>query len=343
MFLRVPYVCIVRRNVLSNVTSLRYRKKQQMLLSSPIKRTRKTSSIKKSSVSSIIWSVRRSLRGSQLFNKRGGTLRINENVKENGYIPGMGASSMSSSNRPQNMDIKLLHAKKQQAELRRNQKEEDLRENHPYFDRPLFAVPRESTFRRVCQMMKNARYDATLKDPLTGKERKVRFKTLHKLLGLVTYLDWVMIMVTTLTTCSMMLETPQDALPMKERYLQITDYVFVIAMGMELGLKVLAEGMLFTPKALIRDLSGMLDIFIFIVSLIWVCWMPQKVSPNSMAQFLMLLRCFRPLRIFILVPHMRKVVSELCRGFKEIFLVAVLLIVLIFIFACYGVHLFGMR
>ena len=63
----------------------------------------------------------------------------------------------------------------------------------------------------------------------------------------------------------------------------------------------------------------------------------------QLAQFLMLLRCFRPLRIFILVPHMRKVVHELCRGFKEIFLVAVLLIVLIFIFACYGVHLFGMR
>ena len=53
------------------------------------------------------------------------------------------------------------------------------------------------------------------------------------------------------------------------------DFVFVVAMGLELGLKVLAEGMLFTPKALIRDLSGMLDIFIFVVSLIWVCWMPQ--------------------------------------------------------------------
>ena len=59
---------------------------------------------------------------------------------------GMSSNAMSSSQRPQNMDIKLLHAKKQQAEMRRNQKEEDLRENHPYFDRPLFAVPRESRF-----------------------------------------------------------------------------------------------------------------------------------------------------------------------------------------------------
>jgi hypothetical protein len=40
---------------------------------------------------------------------------------------------------------------------------------------------------------------------------------------------------------------------------------------------------------------------------------------------------------------MRKVVSELCRGFKEIFLVAVMLIVLMFVFANFGVHLFGMK
>ena len=86
---------------------------------------------------------------------------MNENVKENGFIPGM--NTVTQTQRPQNIDIKLLHAKKQQAEMRRNQKEEDLRENHPYFDRPLFAVPRESTFRRVCQAIVNASYDARLK------------------------------------------------------------------------------------------------------------------------------------------------------------------------------------
>lgn len=57
----------------------------------------------------------------------------------------------------------------------------------------------------------------------------------------------------------------------------------------------------------------------------------------------MVLRCLRPLRIYNLVPHMRKVVFELCRGFKEILLVSVLLIVLMFVFALYGVQLFGGR
>ena len=50
-------------------------------------------------------------------------------------------------------------------------------------------------------------------------------------------------------------------------------------MGCEITLKVLAEGLLFTPKALIKDISGVLDIFIFAVSLIWLCWMPKNVKP----------------------------------------------------------------
>lgn len=76
----------------------------------------------------------------------------------------------------------------------------------------------------------------------------------------------------------------------------------------------------------------------------------------------MILRCLRPLRIFTLVPHMRKVVYELCRGFKEILLVrhlkysrnnikffflifkvSTLLILLMFVFASYGVQLYGGR
>lgn len=49
--------------------------------------------------------------------------------------------------------------------------------------------------------------------------------------------------------------------------------------------------------------------------------MPTSVATNSSAHLLMICRCVRPLRIFSLVPHMRKVVDELCRGFKEILLV----------------------
>ena len=63
------------------------------------------------------------------------------------------------------------------------------------------------------------------------------------------------------------------------------------------------------------------------VSLVFLCWMPKIIPQNSGAQIVMILRCLRPLRIFILVPHMRRVVYELCRGFKEILLVSTSLMV----------------
>ncbi|XP_076258314.1 sodium leak channel non-selective protein na isoform X3 [Rhynchophorus ferrugineus] len=280
-------------------------------------------------------SIRRSVRSGSIKLKQ-----TYEHLMENGDI---GVNRVTSNRaRPHDLDIKLLQAKRQQAEMRRNQREEDLRENHPFFDTPLFAVPRESKFRKFCQLIVYARYDARLKDPLTGKERKVKYKTLHNFLGLVTYLDWVMIAMTTLSCLSMMFETPHYRV-MENPSLQVAEYGFVIFMSIELALKILADGLFFTPKAYVKDVAAVLDVFIYIVSLTFLCWMPRRVPPNSGAQLLMILRCLRPLRIFTLVPHMSKVVYELCRGFKEILLVSTLLILLIFIFASYGVQLYGGR
>ncbi|CAF3038249.1 unnamed protein product [Rotaria sp. Silwood2] len=237
-------------------------------------------------------------------------------------------------------DIKIFQYRKQQAELKRNQQEEDLRENHPYFDTPLFTIGRESNIRKVCQLLVEARYHINTKDSF-GQELKLsQYKQGHKLLGLVTYLDWIMILVTILSTVSMSFETPVNRV-VGQPLLQITEYVFVISMSVELTLKMFAHGLFFTPKALIRDIGGFIDVAVFFVGLIFLCWLPRKVPANSFAQFLMLLRTIRPLRIFILVPDMRKIVYEICQGFKEILLVSILFVVLMFIFAIYGIQIIG--
>lgn len=244
--------------------------------------------------------------------------------------------------KPQDLNIKMLKRKRQQAELKRNQREKDLRENHPLFDTPLFIVGRESKFRKFCQLLAWAKYQYNDRDPITGKHRKSNYKSIHNLLGLVSYLDWIMIIITTLSCVSMMFETPMVRV-MNYPALQIGEYIFVASMTIELTLKTLANGLVFTPKALLSTVAGIMDSFIFMTSLTYALWMPQEVEPQSLAQFLMLLRCVRPLRIFSLVPHMRQVIYELVRGFKAIFLVCVLLALLCFVFACYGVHIFGGR
>lgn len=49
--------------------------------------------------------------------------------------------------------------------------------------------------------------------------------------------------------------------------LQIGEYVFVIFMSIELNLKIMADGLFFTPTAVIRDFGGVMDIFIYLVKL----------------------------------------------------------------------------
>jgi hypothetical protein len=136
---------------------------------------------------------------------------------------------------------------------------------------------------------------------------KDKYKNFYKFLGLVSYLDWLMIAMTIQSCAGMMFETPTvrlvDSLP-----LQIAEYLFVISMTIEMTLKMCAYGLFFTPNAVVKDFGGVLDLFIFMVSVLFLYLSPKEVHTNSGAQLLMLLRCLRPLRIFTLVPHMRKVI-----------------------------------
>ncbi|KAG8137588.1 hypothetical protein E2320_004812 [Naja naja] len=160
-------------------------------------------------------------------------------------------------------EIKMIQEKKEQAEMKRKVQEEELRENHPYFDKPLFIVGREHRFRNFCRVVVRARFNASKTDPVTGAVKNTKYHQLYDLLGLVTYLDWVMIIVTICSCISMMFESPFRRV-MHAPTLQIAEYVFVIFMSIELNLKIMADGLFFTPTAVIRDFGGVMDIFIYL-------------------------------------------------------------------------------
>jgi len=317
------------------------------LLTSPLKTRQSSPLLRRVHVSSIVSDSNNQrllvsdsatqLAGLSRVNGRSMRRSVRGNLKEEVVTEGVESGTTT---RGQDFDIKMLQRKRQQAEMRRTQRESDLRENHPFFDTPLLIVGRESKFRLCCQSITSAKYDPKNRDPVTGKERKVRYKGAHELLGLVPYCDWIMIIVTTASCASMMCETGTQRVD-NTRALRAAEYTFVIAMAIELLLKTMADGLFFTPNALLAHVAGIMDFAIFGVSLVFVIVMPSHVPPQSLQQTLLVLRCVRPLRIFSLVPHMRKVVYELCRGFKEIALVSVLLIVLLFVFASVGVHMFG--
>ena len=50
--------------------------------------------------------------------------------------------------------------------------------------------------------------------------------------------------------------------------LQVAEYCFVFCMSAELALKILADGLFFTPKAYMKDVASILDMFIYVVSIV---------------------------------------------------------------------------
>lgn len=238
-------------------------------------------------------------------------------------------------------DIQWVRVKREEAQRKRKAQEEKLRENHPYFDQPLFSLQRDSWLRRFLQNVVNARYII----PKGHRERASRnhiitLERLHRCLASQTYLEWIMIFVTLISCIAMMFETPTQRTFVRSST-EVIEYIFVVAMSIELGVRILADGLIFTPNAVIQDFGGVLDVFIYFVALAYVAWQPDPIPARSGAQVLMVLRCLRPLRIVTLVPKMQKVILELVGGYKEILKVSALQFMLMFIFASYGVQVFA--
>uniref|UniRef100_A0A5S6QTC6 Ion transport domain-containing protein n=1 Tax=Trichuris muris TaxID=70415 RepID=A0A5S6QTC6_TRIMR len=276
----------------------------------------------------------------------GATLKqLYHHLKENGDLFSPDDYSEGKSKVQGEIDIKAIQQKKRQAEMARSRLQEEMKENHPFFDRPLFVFDRENKLRKICQLIVYAKYLPVKTNPTTQKPVHQKYQEIRELLGMMTYLDWTMFFLTCVSCISMLFEKPWPLdgrhLIMNNGYIQIADYIFVIGMTFELLVKVFANGLFFTPKAVIRDFGGILTVFIYATSLIFLIWMPKDVRPSSGAQLLMVFRAMRPLRIYTLVPHIRRVVVELFKGFREILLVTILLVVLMFIFASYGVQIAG--
>ncbi|GMR47689.1 hypothetical protein PMAYCL1PPCAC_17884, partial [Pristionchus mayeri] len=254
-------------------------------------------------------------------------------------------SAPKKDNKQGEIDIRALQQKRQLAEITRTRIEEEMRENHPYFDRPLFVVGRVSRLRDVCKRIVHAKYEWQDDTANTNAKSQRRYKQLHSLVGLMPYLDWTMVTITIMSCISMLFESPWpttgENLVMNNFYLQIMDYIFVLAMSFELAVKIISNGLFFTPKAVVRDVGGVMTMFIYFTSVVVLLWMPKKVEINSLAQLFLLFRAMRPLRVYTLVPHIRRVVVEFFRGLKEILLVTILMIIVMFIFASFGVQIVG--
>jgi hypothetical protein len=239
-------------------------------------------------------------------------------------------------------NIRELRARREQAQRVKAAHEESLRENHPYFDFPLFLVSRDSLLRQWLQRVVHARYEiAGTQGEVQSKRPMINDAFIKRVLSTQTYLEWVITLITFSSCVAMMFEKPNFR-TFEVPVLEFFEYLFVVSTSLELLIRVLADGLLFTPNAVIRSFSDVIDISIYIIGFIYVCSSPTSiVQRNSPAYALLVLRALRPLRVINLIPKTRQVIQELFGGFKEILKVAALQLLLMFIFASYGVQMFS--
>ncbi|XP_003368135.1 conserved hypothetical protein, partial [Trichinella spiralis] len=204
--------------------------------------------------------------------------QIYQHLKENGDLFSPDDLSEKKEKSQGEIDIKAIQQKKRQAEMARSRLEEEMKENHPYFDKPLFVLNREHKIRKICQLIVYSKYMPTKTDPITQKPVLRKHQEIHELFGMMTYLDWTMFFLTCVSCISMLFEKPW---PLDGRHLIMNNGY----------LQILANGLFFTPKAVIRDAGGVLTAFIYITSFdIFDLGCRSTCQPILAAQLFMILR-----------------------------------------------------
>ena len=260
-------------------------------------------------------------------------IAVKGNISSSNHLSFISAEKTSE----KNLDVVRLRLR--EAQRRKERQVQNLRENYPYFDKSLFFLPYDNRIRVIIRKIVHARYVAFSDKAETRLFSAFSLNRFRIYLGSQAYLDWFMMLLTHLSCYVMMLETPQQR-TFQYPLTKYVEYIFVITTTIEIGLKILADGFFLTPTALTKDFGGVLHVFIYIVGLVYICWHPGHIRPNSLAQIILVLRALRPLRIITLSPPLRNVVQIFVRGYKDILKVAVLQLLLMFVFANYGVQMF---
>ena len=241
--------------------------------------------------------------------------------------------------RSKDIDVGLVRQKLEEAQRKKDLQIEQIRENHPLFDKSLFIFSAKSPIRKFVHKIVHTRYKVQ-EGEKSGHVGGFSPERLKRYLASQTWLDWAMLFFTQISILAMAWETPSHR-TFDSKSLAVIEYIFVVTTSIELVLKIISDGLILSPDAFIRDFGNIIHVVIYIVSLVYIAWKPATIPPGSVAQVILGLRALRPLRLITLAPPLRKVVTVLLSGYKAIIKVAILQFALMFVFASYGVQYLG--
>ncbi|KAG0044626.1 calcium channel protein [Gryganskiella cystojenkinii] len=199
-------------------------------------------------------------------------------------------------------------------------------EAHPMYDRSLFLLPSNNRFRQWCKQVVG---------PRTGRQ-----------LVTMNRFNWFIFACILLSIAIVIADDPVDRMAAmmtgdtrRQDILHDIDHVVTVIFVAEQGLRILADGFLFTPTAYLRDLWNFLDFFIVLMS----CVMSFAEIDHlySVSRAIRALSCLRVLRIVRYFDGVSAMFRAIAKALPRMIIAMVLTALLFWPFAIYGVNIYA--
>ncbi|KAF9193354.1 calcium channel protein [Haplosporangium sp. Z 767] len=199
-------------------------------------------------------------------------------------------------------------------------------EAHPMYDRSLFLLPSSSRFRQWCRR---------LVGPSTGRH-----------LVTMNRFNWFIFTCILLSIAIVIADNPVDRqaamLTGNTRTQDILgdiDYAITVIFAIEQGLRILADGLLFTPTGYLKDLWNFLDFFIVLMSCVMT--FVQIDHLYSVSRAIRALSCLRVLRLIRYFEGVSAMFRAITKALPQMIVAMLLTALLFWPFAIYGVNIYA--
>ena len=116
------------------------------------------------------------------------------------------------------------------------------------------------------------------------------------------------------------------------------NYLFIIVFGIEMILKIIAEGFYVGKNAYLKSGWNIIDFFLVIISIIDVVISLRAKTSHKILRLLRILRTLRPLRIINKDPGLKLVVTTLLSSLRPIGNIILISCIFFFIFGILGIQ-----
>ncbi|XP_047124388.1 voltage-dependent R-type calcium channel subunit alpha-1E isoform X2 [Hydra vulgaris] len=155
--------------------------------------------------------------------------------------------------------------------------------------------------------------------------------------------DAFMITIVVLCSAALGFRDPLDKNKELNRVLVYCDYVFTFVFGVEVFLKVVADGFFLHKGSYLRNAWNILDILIFVFNLTSIIlhnFHKSYNEPTTLADVFNVFTILRPLKIIQKIHKLKVVFHCMLYSFKNVIFILIITFLLLFIFACFGVKFF---